>query len=49
MIAEFENQYQCKSELIGPQPDLPKEIKAIGRWIRYTSDGLEIEVDSKVQ
>ena len=47
LISEFEGQFQCKHELIGPQPELGKELKVIGRWIRCTTNGWEVEVDTR--
>ena len=42
---DIERQYECKHSLIGPYSDLGREIKVIGRWIRYVPGGIEVEVD----
>ena len=43
----MEGQYPCVSNTIGPDDDHEKELKVIGRYIRMTSQGVEIEVDPK--
>ena len=35
------------THLIGPQTHLDNEVKVIGRWIRATEQGIELEVDSR--
>ena len=40
-------QYPCVSHKIGPNDEHEKELKVIGRHVRLTSQGVEVEVDAK--
>ena len=40
-------EYAIKAEVLGPEPELSKEIKILNRSIRWCGDKLEYEVDSR--
>ena len=43
----MEQRFPCKTTIIGPGDGLEKEVKVIGRWIRITGEGVEVEVDGR--
>ena len=42
---KFQDQYECKVELIGPEPDMPKSARFLNRVVSYTKDAIEFEGD----
>ena len=48
-IETMKDRFPCVVKVIGPGEHQDKELKIIGRWVRITKDGVELEVDAKYQ
>ena len=44
---QLKSEYAIKAEVLGPEPELSKEIKILNRSIRWCGDKLEYEADSR--
>jgi hypothetical protein len=44
---QLKSEYAIKAEVLGPEPELSKEVKILNRTIRWCGDKLEYEADSK--
>ena len=45
---QFEAEYECKVEMIGIGPDLPKSARFLNRVITFTDKGIEFEGDQRL-
>ena len=45
--SKMQAKYPCVTQMIGQEDEHEKELKVLGRWIRLTPDGVEIEIDAK--
>ena len=44
---QLKSEYAIKAEVLGPEPELSKEIKTLNRSIRWCGGKLEYEADSR--
>ena len=44
---QLKSEYAIKAEVLGPEPELSKEVKILNRSIRWCGDKLEYEADSR--
>ena len=46
-LEDLKTEFECSGEMLGPEESSSKEIKFLGRKIRWTPIGIEWEGDSK--
>ena len=47
LVEKIMEQYEARYEIIGPAEHLQKRTKIIGRFVTFTDEGIDIEVDPK--
>ena len=47
LLRDLQTEFECSGEGLGPDVDEVKEIRFLGRYVRYTASGLEWEGDDK--